>query len=337
MRKFLPLIGMILSGSLLAGFGISSANARNGKQAGPENHLSGLLASSAARSFSFALQVPQVPQEVVDAAYPLLKTVPGSSKTYNESRIDAYNPPDWFPEEHAPMPSIVQHGDGKTVRACAYCHLASGLGYPQSANLTGLSLTYVTNQLADFKSGARKGPAMPEVARDASDSDLKQAAEWFATLKPAPWIKVVETDSVPKTFIYVDWTRLAVPNGGNEPLGNRLIELPQDPSRTLSQDPHSGFVAYVPPGSLAKGESLVVTGGSGKTTPCSICHGQDLRGLGDVPRIAGRSPSYIFRQIRAIQKGDRAGVAVELMKPVVANLKDDDIVAIAAYVGSHTP
>lgn len=282
-------------------------------------------------------QKSEVSEQTVETEYPLLKNVPGSAKTYTESRIDAYNPPDWFPEEHAPMPSIVQHGNGKSVRACAYCHLASGLGYPQSANLTGLSVIYLMNQLADFKSGARKAPAMPPVVQDSSESDLRQAAEWFATLKPAVWIKVVETDSVPKTFIYVDGTRLPLPGGSTEPLGNRIIELPQDPSRTLSQDPHSGFVAYVPVGAIAKGQTLVVSGSAGKTTPCAICHGQTLNGLGDVPRIAGRSPSYISRQIRAIQSGERAGVGAELMKPVVANLKEDDIVAIAAYVSSRAP
>jgi cytochrome c553 len=282
-------------------------------------------------------QGPEASEETVETEYPLLKNVPGSTKTYTESRIDDFNPPDWFPEEHPPMPPVVQHGNGKSVRACAYCHLASGLGYPQSANLTGLSVSYMMGQLADFKSGARKAPAMPLVAQDLSENDLRQAADWFASLKPSVWIKVVETDSVPKSFIYTDGTRLPLTSGATEPLGNRVIELPQDPSRTLSQDPHSGFIAYVPVGSIAKGETLVVTGGAGRTTPCAICHGQTLKGLGDVPKIAGRSPSYIFRQIRAIQRGERAGVGAELMKPVVANLNEDDIVAIAAYVSSRAP
>lgn len=279
----------------------------------------------------------EVSEQAIEAAYPLLTTVPGSSKTYALTSIDPYNPPDWFPDEHPPMPPVVQHGNGKSARACAYCHLASGLGYPQSANLTGLSITYLMNQLSDFKSGVRKAPAMPAVVRDLSEDELRQAAEWFAALKPAVWVKVVETDTVPKTFIYTDGTRLPIPGGGTEPLGNRIIELPMDPSRTLSQDPHSGFVAYVPIGSVDKGETLVLTGGSGTTTPCATCHGQTLTGMGEVPRIAGRSPTYISRQIRAIQRGDRAAPTTQLMKPVVANLNDEEIVAIASYVSSRTP
>ena len=283
------------------------------------------------------IQRAEVPEQTAEAEYPILKHVPGSTKTYPEARIDPYNPPDWFPDEHPPMPPIVQHGDGKSVRACAYCHLASGLGYPQSGNLTGLSVAYLMSQLADFKSGARKSQAMSPVAQGLSEDDVRQATAWFATLKPSVWIKVVETDSVPKTFVYKDGTRLPLLGGGSEPLGNRIIELPEDPSRTMSQDPHSGFVAYVPVGSIAKGETLVTTGGSGKTTPCVICHGPTLTGLGDVPRIAGRSASYIARQLHWIQNGDRAGTAAALMKPVVENLNEDDMVAIAAYVSSRTP
>src|SRR5437773_12501271 len=65
------------------------------------------------------------------------------------------------------------------------------------------------------------------------------------------------------------------------PIGNRIIELPEDPVRAQSRDPHSGFVAHVPTGSLAKGEALVSSGNSGKTIPCAICHGSTLQGLGE--------------------------------------------------------
>ena len=103
------------------------------------------------------------------------------------------------------------------------------------------------------------------------------------------------------------------------------------------RDPHSGFVAYVPVGSLAKGEALVTAGGGGKTIPCGICHGPDLKGLGDVPDIAGRSPSNIARQLYYMQTGERSGDSVALMKAVVDKLNGDDIVAIAAYVTSRDP
>jgi cytochrome c553 len=70
----------------------------------------------------------------------------------------------------------------------------------------------------------------------------------------------------------------------------------------------------------------------GKTTACAGCHGPDLKGKDDVPPLAGRSPSYLARQLYDFQQGTRNGAAAALMRPVVANLTHDDLVAITAYV-----
>jgi cytochrome c553 len=75
----------------------------------------------------------------------------------------------------------------------------------------------------------------------------------------------------------------------------------------------------------------------GKTTACGTCHGLDLMGVADVPPIAGRSPSYIVRQLFDIQQGTRNGASAQLMKLVVANLTQEDFVSIASYVSSRTP
>jgi cytochrome c553 len=125
--------------------------------------------------------------------------------------------------------------------------------------------------------------------------------------------------------------------GGMEPIGQRIIETPENLERTELRDDTSGFTAYVPVGSLKKGKALVTTGGAGKTMPCATCHGADLKGLGNVPSIAGRSPSYIVRQLYDIQGGARAGAATELMQPPVAKLTLDDMVSIAAYTASLHP
>jgi cytochrome c553 len=264
--------------------------------------------------------------------------VPGSTKTYTQDQIDDIaNPPDWFPEEHAPMPKVVAHGNGSSSLGCASCHLGSGLGHPESANLAGVSAEYIERQLADFKAGRRMGEAMNDMAKDLSEEDARQAAEWFATLKPKVWQPVVETDRVPKTFINIHLMRMPLPAGGDEPIGNRIIELPQDPARAESRDPHSGFIAYVPKGSLAKGKEFVTTGGGGKTIQCVICHGPSLNGLGEVPPIAGHSPMYLFRQLYYFKDGSRHGSMGALMKGVVAKMTEDDMLAIAAYVGSLPP
>jgi cytochrome c553 len=107
--------------------------------------------------------------------------------------------------------------------------------------------------------------------------------------------------------------------------------------RVELRDPHASFVSYVPVGSLEKGKALVTSGGDGKTIACAVCHGPGLKGLGDVPGIAGRSPGNIARQIYYFQTGDRGGLWAPLMKGVVDKLTADDVIAISAYVASLDP
>jgi cytochrome c553 len=113
--------------------------------------------------------------------------------------------------------------------------------------------------------------------------------------------------------------------------------VPQDEEGAKARNPHVGFMAYVPPGSIAKGEQLATTGGNGKTVPCAICHGEGLKGLGEVPSLASRDPMYLTRQLMDIKKGSRTGAWITLMQQVVAKLDQDDIIALAAYAASRQP
>jgi cytochrome c553 len=263
------------------------------------------------------------------------KSVPGSAKTYTPAQIDdLLNPPDWFPEEHAPAPALVQKGRGGAL-ACGACHLMSGEGHPESAGLTGFTAAYIRQQMADFKSGARKDAArMNAIAKEVTDEESRQVADWFAALKPAPWTRVTEAAMVPKTLVGQGRMRFAQPGGGTEPIGSRIITVPMDQARARNRDPRSGFIAYVPVGSLNKGKALIESGGGGRTIACSICHGDGFQGLGNVPRLAGLHPIYIARQLYLFKDGTRNGVDAQLMKKPVARLTDDDILAIAAYLGS---
>jgi cytochrome c553 len=265
----------------------------------------------------------------------------GSTRSYTRKQINAQmDSPDWYPDEHSPMPTIVAHGNGTTVRACIGCHLPHGLGHPENSRLAGTTAAYLTRQLADFKSGVRGGAGagqMTKFSKDLTEQEIREATEYFANLKPKPWTKVVETDTVAKSY-FNGTRRLQYSDGSTEPLGNRIIELPVDKEQVEMRSPHASFVSYVPVGSLAKGEALVTMGGGGgKTLPCAICHGVGLKGLGDVPNIAGRSPGNIARQIYYFQTGDRGGPSAALMKGVVEKLTGDDVVAIAAYVSSLQP
>ena len=122
-----------------------------------------------------------------------------------------------------------------------------------------------------------------------------------------------------------------------EPIGDRVIEVSENIEQTELRNPKSGFVAYVPVGSLEQGESLVKTGGNNTTVACTTCHGADLRGAGDIPSIAGRSPSQMTRQLMDFQTGARNGKGAGLMKGPVAKLTTHDIVAITGYLASLEP
>jgi cytochrome c553 len=268
-----------------------------------------------------------------------VKHVPGSTQSYTQGQIDdTYNPPDWFPDEHAPFPHVVAKGEGKATPGCASCHLASGSGHPESADLNGLTADYLLTQIHDFQQGLRTDPRhrMSEIAKGMTEEDAKEAAAYFASMPVQKWIRVVETDMVPETYMNDGRRRYVRPGGKMEPIGSRIIEVPEDPERVTCRDPHAGFVAYAPPGAIAKGKELATTGG-GKTTACIVCHGPNLTGLGPVPRIAGHSPNYIVRQLAGFRVGARNSELDQLMKGVVTNLTQDDIVSLAAYVSSLGP
>jgi cytochrome c553 len=56
-----------------------------------------------------------------------------------------------------------------------------------------------------------------------------------------------------------------------------------------------------------------------------------------IPPIAGRSPTYLLRQLLAFRTGARATTAGIPMQPVLTHLELSDMIAIAAYVGSREP
>jgi len=274
-----------------------------------------------------------------------IRHVPGSTLEFTRQQIaNGFGPADWFPGDHPTMPDIVAHGKQPDVRACSLCHYPNGKGRAENAGVSGFPVSYFIEQMHEFRDGNRKSAdsrkantnAMITIAKGMTDDEIKAAAEYFGAMKWTPWIKVVESATVPKTHINGG---LFLKNDGNEmePIGDRIIEVPEDAEATeILRNPRSPFIAYAPPGSLKKGEALVTTG-AGKTIQCGTCHGADLRGMGPVPGIAGRSPSYLARQMYDMQAGTRKAQWTELMKPVVEKLSADDMLNIAAYCASRQP
>ena len=292
------------------------------------------------------------PAQVQDAV--TLHTIPGSSFSFARAQIaNRFGPADWFPEDHPAMPEIVARGRETAepkIYACGLCHYPNGRGRPENANITGLTYQYFVQQLMDFRNGARKTSdprkantrLMSGFAKAMTDEEIQAAAKYFTSIPATPWIKVVESATVPKTkpqngmFLLLDGGE-----SGDEPIDGRIIETPVSAHDTeFLRNPRSGFIAYVPPGSLKQGQDLVmggVTAAGGKVTACTVCHGPDLRGLGPVPPLAGRSPSYIARQLYDMKQGNRNGTWTPLMAPVVANLGADDLLTASAYLASLQP
>jgi len=270
--------------------------------------------------------------------------VPNSSAAYTVTQLrDRFIAPVWHPEEHPSLPPIVAQGRKPDVFACGFCHRADGPGGPENSALAGLPAAYIVQQMNDYKSGARR-TAVPKrnvdlmigLAKAATDEEIAAAATYFSALKPRQHTRVVETDTVPKTFIMANHYA-ALPSGEKEAIGPRIVEVPEVLEQFVNRDTHARFVAYAPVGSVARGEALVKTGGAGKTLACVTCHGPDLRGVGMIPSIAGRSTNYVVRQLYDIKQGYRAGPFAGLMKDVVVKLQEEDMLAIAAYLATQAP
>jgi cytochrome c553 len=270
--------------------------------------------------------------------------VSGSPLAYTDRQIgDEFSSVDWFPGEHPSRPRIVARGR-KPAMACGFCHLSSGNGGPAEAALPGLPASYIIEQVNEFRAG-RRTAAQPEMisaadmiaeAKAVSPADLTAAAQYFSHLKFTSHFHVVETDRAPKTRVEEVSLYVKIPGAGSEPIGERIVEVPDDARQWELGNPHTEFTAYVPRGSIARGAKLVTSGDG--AAPCSTCHGSDLRGMqGDGPPLAGRSPSYLARQLYDLEHGTRRGPAVAPMLPEVAHMTAADRIAIVAYLASLRP
>ena len=264
---------------------------------------------------------------------------------------DVLNPPDWYPTEHPVMPAVVAHGSPPQgertapLLPCALCHLPNGAGHPESASLAGLPVDYLIRQFAEFRSGERRiavGSAGAQQLLSAlkssyTDEQVRAAAAYFAALAPRAWIHVREVKRVPVSIVDPDSLMRTAPAGqGTEPLGSRIVELPESESGLRNRDAHSGFIAYIPKGSLAKGKTLV-TRANEWGVACTACHGKTLNGVAGVPPLAGRPPTYLVRQLWDFQNGERRGSLAAPMRAIAAQLRVDEMLAMAAYLASLAP
>jgi cytochrome c553 len=274
-------------------------------------------------------------------------SVPGSRVHFTAADLArASVAPDWFPPEHAKMPTVVAASRSDKKIACAYCHLPDGSGRPENAKLAGLSTAYIIAQVRGIHTQERR-PAKPgwapsalmkDAIADLTDEEIAAAAEYFSRQKTKSFVRVVEREHVPQhggalcgVFVPVE--------GHVIPLRQAILEMPIDVERFERRDPHTTYIAYVPTGSVERGRKLASTGGDGRTQPCAGCHGADLRSGSELegPPLAGRFASYLFRQLYGFKSGARAADSAQPMQSVVANLTQVDMIDLAAYAASLTP
>ena len=273
-----------------------------------------------------------------------LLRVPNSSRFYTRTQIvNGFDIPDWFPGQHPPMPASVQYGVRPDGRACGFCHLPDGQGRPENGTLAGLPVDYTVRQMRAFRTGERTSanPATPTgpmhtVAKGfTNENEVRAAARYFARLRLTRRNVIREVRDVPKTRIA--GLLYAYDGEGTEPIAGRLIEVPESLERHELRDPWVRYVTYVPTGSVSRGRVLATRGPAGAATACATCHGPQLLGVGEIPPIAGRSPSMMLRQLINFRTRARQDSTAAPMYAVTDALSLDDMVALSAYVGSLPP
>lgn len=67
---------------------------------------------------------------------------------------------------------------------------------------------------------------------------------------------------------------------------------------------------------------------------CIACHGETGEGVGDFPSLAKLSVKDVESRLRAYRAGETVGPKSALMAPLAKPLSDEQIAALAVYLGS---
>ena len=267
-------------------------------------------------------------------------SIPGTSKTFTRGQLRAQKETmDWYPEDrHGTIPDIARFGK-QGVRQCTLCHLPDGSGRPENAPISGYHPTYFLQQMQDYRDGLRKSAdprkantnLMIGFAKVTTREEDIAAADYFGRQPYPRRITVVESKTAPKVRLQGGMHMAVPPNegGGAVPIpAGEIVEIPDDNLRAEARDTRLTWTAYVPPGTLSRGRQLAAK------YQCATCHGANLEGVGPVPPLAGRSPSFAMRQLFDMKTGARRGPWAELMKPLVTAMSVQDLAAVSAFAAA---
>jgi cytochrome c553 len=267
-------------------------------------------------------------------------SIPGTTKTFTRGQLRAQKETmDWYPEDrHGTIPDIARFGK-QGVRQCTLCHLPDGSGRPENAPISAYHPTYFVQQMQDFRDGLRRSAdprkantnLMADFAKLTTREEDMAAAQYFAQQPYPRRIKVIESKTAPKVRLQ-GGMHMAVPaneGGGMVPIpAGDIVEIPDDNLRAEARDTRMSWTAYVLPGTLSRGKQIAAK------YQCATCHGANLEGIGPVPALAGRSPSYTMRQLFDMKTGARRGPWAELMKPIVNGMSVQEMAAVSAFAAS---
>ena len=312
-------------------------------------------------AWAYPLDPPGVKFTPMSSAIPADQRVPGANDDtpihlpgaeIALSLNQVHHGADWHPHDHPAMPEIVASGRKPEVMDAVLPHTERPRP-PESARLAGLPAAYMTEQMADFKNGQRKSAEprsvpptlMVDIAKAVTDDEIKTAVQYFlgSHLQAVDQSgRVGHGPEDPPRRGHTDPSRAggdgtarkshhrgAGERGTNRAarFGIRLRGLRAD--RQYQEGRATGHHRRRQSGRRQD------RGGQDNSLRDLPRRGPER--AGNVPGIAGASASYTARQLYDFQHGTRTGPDAELMKPVVANLSEEDLVSIVAYVASRTP
>ncbi len=166
--------------------------------------------------------------------------------------------------------------------------------------------------------------------------EIDASAKYFAQQKLRRRVYVIESLRIPRAE-RAAWIYEEV--GGTEDLEDRLLEVTNELVRHERRDDRLEYIGLC---ATRQHQPRQAPRGHGRwlarlrpVLPPAIS--PNLKGTDKIPPIAGRSPTYLLRQMLAFRNAARAGEAAQQMKPVVEKLTLNEMIDVSAYLGSLYP
>lgn len=200
-------------------------------------------------------------------------------------------------------PQIDSALSSSLLESCNRCHGHDGLGRGAGAfpKLAGQNPGYLYQSMQVYANGNRHSGIMQPIAAVLDDDQLQMLADHFSKL----------------------------------PAG-----LEASPSDIATKDEDTSQVSRERGESIKRGRAIAQDGIPDRNVPaCIDCHGPNELFVADsYPLLSGQYADYIVLQLKLIQSNHRGGTnQLELMRPVVEGMTEQNFEDVAAYYSSLSP